>query len=200
MKYNCNFVGDLLPLYAEKMANNKTMNIVEEHLEECPECAKKINYMKTDLFKVRNFEDGVKFFKKDIRRNIVSYVTWGLYILVCTLCVIGSVIINILSEHGGFVDETIPPQIIFLYMVLPVCSLVGGIALGTEKSWWKLLAPIGFVLGGCIVLLSADTSYLSDLEEIKSMISMNIFLDGTTSVIGLVIGIIARSVKGLLTK
>ncbi len=38
MKYNCDVIEDLLPLYADNACSEKSREIVEEHLQECPTC------------------------------------------------------------------------------------------------------------------------------------------------------------------
>ena len=38
MKIPCAMIRDLLPLYAEKMVEQETENLVNEHLAECSEC------------------------------------------------------------------------------------------------------------------------------------------------------------------
>ena len=38
MKYNCDVIRDLLPLYADKACSERSRVIVEEHLQECPAC------------------------------------------------------------------------------------------------------------------------------------------------------------------
>lgn len=38
MKWECEMIQDMLPLYIEEMVSDKTKAAVEEHLEECPEC------------------------------------------------------------------------------------------------------------------------------------------------------------------
>ncbi len=42
MKIPCSVVRDLLPLYAEEMTEEETRTLVDEHLEECPECSKRL--------------------------------------------------------------------------------------------------------------------------------------------------------------
>lgn len=39
MKYPCNLVRDLLPLYLDSVCSAESREIVEKHLESCPECA-----------------------------------------------------------------------------------------------------------------------------------------------------------------
>ena len=38
MKYDCDVIRDLLPLYADKACSDKSREIVEEHLQECMDC------------------------------------------------------------------------------------------------------------------------------------------------------------------
>ncbi len=38
MKYNCELIKDLLPLYQDRMCSNVSSKVVEEHLNECNEC------------------------------------------------------------------------------------------------------------------------------------------------------------------
>ena len=40
MKYNCDLISDLLPLYKDDICSEATRKIVEEHLGECPSCKK----------------------------------------------------------------------------------------------------------------------------------------------------------------
>lgn len=41
MKLPCAVVRDLLPLFAEKMTEPETQTLIEEHMQECPECRNK---------------------------------------------------------------------------------------------------------------------------------------------------------------
>ena len=45
MKIPCSVIRDLLPLYAEKMVEQETENLVNEHLAECSECRQKLSAM-----------------------------------------------------------------------------------------------------------------------------------------------------------
>ena len=38
MKYDCDVIRDLLPLYADNACSEKSRGMVEEHLQECPAC------------------------------------------------------------------------------------------------------------------------------------------------------------------
>ena len=40
MKYDCEVIKDLLPLYHDEICSENTKTIVEEHLQECESCRK----------------------------------------------------------------------------------------------------------------------------------------------------------------
>ncbi len=46
MKITCNIIRDLLPLYAEDIANDDTKALIEEHIEGCASCMTKLEEMK----------------------------------------------------------------------------------------------------------------------------------------------------------
>ena len=46
MKLPCAVVRDLLPTYAENMVESETKTLVEEHLESCPDCRKRLDDLK----------------------------------------------------------------------------------------------------------------------------------------------------------
>ena len=47
VKLPCSVVRDLLPLYAEKMIETETQELVDEHLADCPECRAKLSGIET---------------------------------------------------------------------------------------------------------------------------------------------------------
>ena len=190
MKYNCNFIDDLLPLYVENIASEKTKNIVEEHLEECPECAKKVGYMKTDLFQVKSIGEGVDFLKKDMRRNKLSYIVWISYAIICALIIIYQLAINLMVS-GGMITEkqfgAYDGSFLIAVVLLPALTFISAIALGTEKSLWKLLSPVGFLIGTAIVDLA-----LSDWIDKPFFMVIGTVIP---AVAGVVIGCIIRLVR-----
>jgi len=54
MKWNCNVVQDLVPLYIEEVCCQESRAMVEEHLEECAACREKLKKMKAKGFEVQD--------------------------------------------------------------------------------------------------------------------------------------------------
>lgn len=48
-KMNCSVIYDLLPLYLDGICSEDTKNMVEEHLDNCEECRKTVEYMKKNM-------------------------------------------------------------------------------------------------------------------------------------------------------
>lgn len=46
---NCNIIQDLMPNYIDNLTNKETNLYIDEHLKECSECRKSLEYMKKDL-------------------------------------------------------------------------------------------------------------------------------------------------------
>ena len=69
MKLPCAVVRDLLPLYAEKMTEPETRALMEEHLQECPECRKKYKEMDAPAEVAVNMTAPLHTLKKEIRRR-----------------------------------------------------------------------------------------------------------------------------------
>ncbi len=47
MKTSCNVIKDILPLYVEGLASEDTRKIVEDHIDECGDCKKELEEMKS---------------------------------------------------------------------------------------------------------------------------------------------------------
>lgn len=94
MKYNCDVVQDLLPLYKDEVCSAQSKRIVEEHLKECSECNKIMKQL--DNYKVDNILESEKesvlnmHEKKEVRKTfMVGIVTAGILmipIIVCLIC------------------------------------------------------------------------------------------------------------------
>ena len=50
MKTDCNIIRDLLPLYADDVCSKESRALVDEHLQECPECRELVSrLLKTEI-------------------------------------------------------------------------------------------------------------------------------------------------------
>lgn len=71
-KIPCEMVQDLLPLYVEELTQEKTNEEIQNHLDECPTCEKKLQDMKMSIEKVETGSEGVKTLEIDYLKKIKS--------------------------------------------------------------------------------------------------------------------------------
>lgn len=48
MKYKCEIIQDLLPLYADNICSEESKKMIEEHLSECPDCREYLEELKNN--------------------------------------------------------------------------------------------------------------------------------------------------------
>ena len=93
MKYSCDLISDLLPLYKDDICSEASRKIVEEHLEECVACKKLFNDMSDvaideEIVKEKNevIKSQAKFFKRKsaLAGSIIALI-FAIPILVCLI-------------------------------------------------------------------------------------------------------------------
>lgn len=75
MKYSCDVIKDLLPLYYDKACSDQSKRIVEEHLEECVSCRSMMNKLQDDTCESclhDEKEDIIRNYTKNIKRKVLS--------------------------------------------------------------------------------------------------------------------------------
>ena len=90
MKLPCAVVRDLLPLFAEKMTEPETQTLIEEHMQECPECRNKYAEIENGGIPAKeatvNTLAPLETLKKEIRRRKwYTAVIVGLVVLVIAI-------------------------------------------------------------------------------------------------------------------
>lgn len=101
LKYDCELIQDLLPLYQDGVCSNSSRNVVEEHLQDCGSCrevAQKLKNCKVDEMLSREKETVLTAHEKKERRRTLTagIVTAGILmipVIVCLIC-------NIAIGHG----------------------------------------------------------------------------------------------------
>ena len=84
IKYPCELIEDLIPLYIEEELSHTTKEIVEEHIKECKNCGLLLQEYSSDELKVEDFKEDLpkaNTFKRWMKRLKV----WGIIISVVIL-------------------------------------------------------------------------------------------------------------------
>ena len=86
MKTECNIIRDLLPLYADDVCSDESKALVDEHLNECPDCAAELKRLQTDEIEEQltvEREEVIRSQKKKFGRRsaaVGSAIAWVLMI------------------------------------------------------------------------------------------------------------------------
>lgn len=101
MKYECDVIEDLLPLYQDGACTNATIRTVEEHLAECPKCTellKKLKDTSIDDVILKERENVIgsqsKYFKR--KSALAGSIVGGILALPILICLI----VNLATGHG----------------------------------------------------------------------------------------------------
>ncbi|KPU42694.1 hypothetical protein OXPF_37480 [Oxobacter pfennigii] len=99
MKLSCDVICDLLPGYAEGMTSEDSNRLVQEHLDNCPQCLALLQSMKEDMQTELPAQTEIAPFRK-YRRRIQSWkVLCGLFALLLVALCIPAVVAQVDSYH-----------------------------------------------------------------------------------------------------
>ena len=136
MKYDCEVIRDLLPLYADNVCSGKSRSMVEEHLQECSSCSdllEKIRQTEIDddlkSEKAAVIEYGAKRFKR--RSAAVGSVISGLFMIPILICLV----INITTgaSLGSFF-------VVLASMLVAASLIVVPLMVPEDKAFWTFCA------------------------------------------------------------
>ena len=87
MSNKCKIVQDLLPNYIEKVTSEETNDFVEKHLNQCENCTKVYNEMKSNLDIDETYVDeGVEYMKK-FNKQVKHLKTWKKVLIIIALII-----------------------------------------------------------------------------------------------------------------
>jgi hypothetical protein len=138
MKYNCELIRDLLPLYKDQACSSDSVAAVEEHLSECPACTNILNEMKScdeaiDTPMIREKEtviaDQARFFKR--KGAIAGCIIGALFSIPVLICML----IDIVTGSGLSWSF-----IVLTAMCVPASLIVVPLLMKENKALWTLAA------------------------------------------------------------
>ncbi|MHB1154611.1 MAG: zf-HC2 domain-containing protein [Eubacteriales bacterium] len=88
MQVSCNTIYDLLPLYVKGICSEESRNIVDEHLEKCSNCKKKLEIMRNDINKNDKTENSLSLSTKlnHIKSSLFCVVFYLFLIFALMIC------------------------------------------------------------------------------------------------------------------
>ena len=178
MKYDCDMISDLLPLYKDGICSDTSKKIVEEHLVECQNCYNILNSMNDEtideeIIREKNevIKSQAKFFKR--KSAITGTIFAGIFSIPLLVCFIVD-----LANGGGLswffivlAAMLVPSSLIVAPLMAPknrmftamtlftvsVILLLGVIAISTGGRWFFIAATA--VLFGLTILFAPFIAY-----------------------------------------
>ena len=189
MKYECDLIEDLMPLYIDSACGETSKRIVEEHLAECEKCSEMLkNYKDTEIDDVivkekqEVIDSQAKYFKK--KTTIAGGFIGGIFATPILICLI----VNLATGHGlswffiVLMAMLIPASLIVVPLMAPknrmftsILSFTGSLlallatcCIYTRGNWFFLVAPcVIFAMSLLFMPLLACRRPLSELLKNK---------------------------------
>lgn len=173
MKYECEMIRDLLPLYHDKVCSKVSERVVEEHLEECAPCRKIAEQLKNTAFDEKlqiEKENVIGAHAKKVKRKtfMVGAYMAGILMIPVVVCLICNIAIGhsldwffiVLASLMVLASVTVVPLVleekrglytlgaftVSLLFLLLVCDIY-------SKGSWFLVAASGVLLGLSVVFM-----------------------------------------------
>ena len=136
MKTDCEVIRDLLPLYTDAACSQKSRELVEEHLEECPDCRALLDELReTELEKsLRSERDNVvqnaaRWFKR--RTAAVGSAVSGAFMLPI-------LVLLIINLRIGLTVSWV--YVVLAALLVPASLIVVPIIMPEDKAFWTFCA------------------------------------------------------------
>lgn len=153
MKYDCNIIGDLLPLYIDGACSQQSSEMIEEHLKECKSCSilcESMRESETQIDKeIQKERDEVlstqaKFFKK--KSFLAGSIIAGIFAIPILACLI----VNLATGAGltWFF-------IVLAAMLVPASVTIVPLMVPEKKGLWTF----GSFCGSLTILLAVCSIY-----------------------------------------
>ncbi len=155
MKMDCEVIRDLLPLYVEEIASEKSRMLVEEHLADCRECQKRMQQMREPEPQIVHSAEPMKRFRREMKKHTAVAAALTAFITVAVIVVLWGLFFLEGSDAMGY-------GLICFYWLMPVCAFVCTLFASMKKSGFNYFLPLLFGMIGLLLpyLVSRSTDWL----------------------------------------
>ncbi len=139
MKYPCEMIKDVMPLYYDKACSEETKQIVETHLAECSSCQEVLKRLESNTYEVdlaKEREEVLRRHKKSVWERLAEVIA-AIMLVPLVICLI----VNLATAH----------TLDWFYIVLSGMAVVASLILvpllaAEKKLLWTFLAFTGSIL------------------------------------------------------
>lgn len=110
-KTSCELIGDLLPLYADKVCSEESRELVAKHISDCEKCRKELEIMEKPVN--ADFKDDIAVIKRIKRRmfieNVVTIIMISVFLL--SVCNLGFLVVFTSDLPMGYYEYNLEDKI-----------------------------------------------------------------------------------------
>lgn len=165
MKYDCDIIQDLLPLYQDKICSGRSREIVEEHISECTICRNIAEHMGDSTVEeklIKEKDSVVQKYQKRVNRKATTIGTamagiLMIPVLVCLIC-------NLAVGHA--LDWFF---IVLTAMLLVASFIVVPFIVGTRRLMWVIVTStesLVLLLLTCCIYTHGDWFFVASSGSI----------------------------------
>lgn len=207
MKYQCEMIRDLLPLYHDKVCSKASAEVVEEHLEECAQCREVAEKLKNVVYEEKlqiEKENVICAHEKNVKRKtfIVGAFIAGILMIPVVVCLICNIAIGhsldwffiVLASLMVFASITVVPLVaeenrglytlgaftVSLLFLLLVCSIY-------SRGGWFLISAVSVLLGLSVVFMPFVVHQIKLPEKISGHKGLLVMSVDTILIYGVVV-------------
>lgn len=207
MKFECELIQDLLPLYVDEVCSKKSKAVVEEHMLECKICKEQLSTLRNhtvteELSDERNRVIG-KILKKEKKRStMIGMFTAGVLMIPLIVCLICNLATGhaldwffiVLASLMVFASVTVVPLLAseqrFLWTIcsftVSLVILLGTICIYTGGRWFYI-AVVPSVLGMLICFMPVLVRCMQKPRGVCNHKALITMLVDSVAVFGIVI-------------
>ncbi len=105
-KIPCELIKDLLPLYIDSLTSEKTDELIDEHLKDCPDCRRSLELMRAEneheTLPDEDDKKEIAFLKKTKRMQNAAFLSGIAAIILCALFIILRFFVVGISYSGAY--------------------------------------------------------------------------------------------------
>lgn len=160
MSDTCEIVQDLLPLYQDEVCSPASRTLVENHLRECPDCARMLEHMRSSVIPDEKLKQEANRIlerqEKTFRRR--SFTAGAIVAGILSVPILVCLIVNLADGHG----------LSWFFIVLSALMVAASVTVlplmvPRNRGFWTAIGAVGsllFLLAVCCVYTRGDWFFI----------------------------------------
>lgn len=144
MKIHCDVIRDLLPLYTEDLASEKSCELIDEHLADCNECKKFLEELKSPDIEINHTAEPIQTLKHKLKKQKITVASLSSFITVSIIILLWGFFLMRPGDEMAY-------SLLCFYLFLPISALISSLLIGKSESKIKWCVPFLFGAVGAVL-------------------------------------------------